>query len=164
MLNRKNTMTLTVTPCEIQNHQKVWRIGDKRLSEIKEAIATCEPIRIRPTAVNGRYYRLLIPKTIEPAPDKQYRLTFKPFWNRCYRGCHIRSDEIRLLVIELEDGSKLQFEPDKHTPSACSWTTSGAGVGRDAEEDAEALLCRLFGQANRAPILNRITDYMRSIR
>jgi hypothetical protein len=154
-------MTLSFTADELASGRKTWRVGDKRRGELKDAVLLCEPIRLKPMLLERRFIRLVIPNAFEPAPDGMWELTFLPLWCRAYVGCHIRSADIRVLVIETQT-EKLSFDSSGY--SACSFRTSGAGVGRDAEEEAEALLPRLFGMTPKPAILAQVQMWMREAR
>lgn len=134
-------MTLTLTLPDLETKEVARNLAKKRVSDWQMAALRKTPIRIKsPIQSNGKTIRAVVLTGLEQK-EKGYRLTFNPVWARCYRGCHARREDLRILVVEFEDET-VQFDTNGRSKS--QFTTNGAGVGREAEEEAEAffaLLC-----------------------
>lgn len=134
-------MKLNITPQELEDGFMFKRIGEKKLPDWQAIARQKQPMALsRPVSYNGKTYRLAVITELEPDPERGYKISFNPVWGRAYRGCHVRSSNVRIIVCEFES-VKLQFDDTGHSPS--SFTTNGPGVGREAEEDAERLLPEL---------------------
>lgn len=137
-------MKLSITLPDLKAGFRTMRISARRDGDWTMAGNRKQPIALKtPIQWNGRTYRAVVLTDVSPDadPKKGYRISFRPIWGRAYKGCHIRSSDIRVLVCEFED-RKMQF--DNHGASPCEFTTNGAGVGREAEEEAEWALATLL--------------------
>lgn len=141
-------MKMTILPDELSAGSKTMRLSKKRLERLSPAANHHEPILLGAAyRQNSHATYLIVPTGLGAKPDGQWELNFTPLWMRTYAVFHMRSTKLRMLVCEFEDGSK--WEIDDAGIRDCSHRTSGAGVGREAEEDAERLAAELITKEQR---------------
>lgn len=135
-------MKLSLTPQEITEGKLIKRWGKKRLSEIRETLAKRQPIGIFGGAMMGnRVVSLVYPHQLEPGEQKRFILSFTPVWCMAMVGCHIRSSEIRILVVKFDHG---QFEFSDDGEKSSTATMSGPGVDPSVVRDSETKLVQLL--------------------
>jgi hypothetical protein len=149
-------MILNITLPELEAGEALKNISSKRLTDWKMAAMRKSPVRLKtPIHFQGKTYRAAILIGLEQK-EKGFAIRFRPVWARCYRGCHARRSDIRILVVEFED-EKLAFDMESHAKAA--FTTNGSGVGREAEEDAENFFALICDDDEGSPVIRQMLAY-----
>lgn len=150
-------MNLNVTYAEFEAGKAFKRINQKKVLEWTHAARKHGLVRLKtPHRVGTKTFYMAVLTGFEPE-NKGYNISFKPVWGRAYRGCHARVADLRIIVLETE---KEKVQIDLGGIEKCMFTTSGEGVGIEAEDDAEQLLGTLAHDHENNPIIYKMHQYL----
>lgn len=136
----------------------VLRCGEKRAATIRECIATRQIVATKsPVLLGTQRYTAVLPYALTLIEGTRHRLSFVPIWCLCYIGCHMRSSIIRVVVLEIEGGKKLEFTEVGWRSS--NYTTRGPGVGEEAVQEAELALGKVVESGNAPEAVRSISKF-----
>lgn len=134
-------MKLNLTTKELELNETTKRYSEKKRIEISEVLANKKPVKIRNIIHQGRWVNLVYPTSLTPLPDKRATLTFKPVWSRAMIGCHIKSSDIRILVVKFDHG-QFEFSHKGENPSTA--TMEGPGCDPSVVAESETKLADIL--------------------
>lgn len=132
-------------------------IDIERSARNREALGLANPLR-----KEGQTYSVVIPTHFDhrQANGKQ-ELYFYPVYQRCWTVCHIRSNNVKAVILEL-NGRQLEFDEVKDG-EPCQFTTVGDGVGEEAVRNSEVKLAALLEQVPRSPVVDKVVRFLARI-
>jgi hypothetical protein len=134
-------MKLYLTPDILKAGSTLLRLN-KSTPQLEYLAQRNHPIALdRPILHNGRRVSVVILTSYDLTADNKAEVDFIPIWQRTFTVYHARTNKLRLLVLETENG-KLSFDGSNDgKPAPCSFTTAGDGA---AGEDADLKLAKLL--------------------
>lgn len=121
-----------------------WRglVGEKRAEKFRDAMSKKELIVLsKPIVYRERYVHCVKPTKFELMSDGFGEIGFQVVDSRVLVGCHMRSTEAKILVVEFPWG---QFQFDKDGCKSSNFTTNGPGVDPETVEKSKSMLAKLF--------------------
>lgn len=153
-------MKISLTLKELHEGVKECRFREDKLIDMeilarrREALGLANPLHH-----GNRTYSVVIPTRFEHRASGRQELYFFPVYQRCWTVCHIRSHNLRSVILELENGKQLEFNGGKE-PIVTHYTTAGDGVGEQAVEKSEIKLAALLEQVPRSHVLDGVLSFL----
>lgn len=154
-------MKLRILPDELETGEHLLFVGKKRRDEFNSIVASYTPIvLIAPVPQGSRFCSVIVPFDLAPTETSRQRLRFYPVWCRCFKVCHLRSTQIKMVVCEFPEG-QIAFDHTGASPS--TFTLSGNGVGAAVVNDAEIELGRVIDSAPNCPPVQSLIAYLKQL-
>lgn len=135
-------MKISLSLEELTNGIQIKRRGQRFRDNIADTLANKLPASIgAPILLNGRSFNMIYPHSFKDTSDKLTELKFTPVYSMAMIGCHVRSTNIRILVVQFDHG-QYEFSDDGEQSSA--FTMDGPGCDPVEVEKSHTALIRIL--------------------